>query len=373
MPEHHEPAGSIICAIAGGSGAGKTTLARKVLERLGDDGGLLAIDWYYRDLSHLTMEERKAVNYDHPDSLEVERYAEDLALLRSGTDVVAPVYDFATHTRTGEVHEVPAQPVIITDGILLLALDEALAHYDHAVFIDVPDDLRRERRIQRDVVERGRDADDIERQWAEFVGPMHDELVEPSKVHAHQIVSADEDLDTVADALAADLRDRAGLGPAPTVGPRRDSDADEELGFGAWVDQMGRGRVIAVAALLVAISVVAGIFLNRSLNSTDLVLVPGSVTEFLTPDCFWRIDYELTNTSDEAQVMVDTFVVSDGDRFAVTQAARDVVIEAGQTLPNTLLYFVDACPTNVEDIRHSTLNIRHTSLSGAKDLARLEF
>lgn len=197
--------GSQICAIAGGSGAGKTTLAMKLLDRLSGTGDHLAIDWYYRDLSDLSMQERMAVNYDHPDSLEVNLYASDLDQLRAGTDIAAPVYDFSTHTRSDEVHMVTAQPVVVTEGILLLALTEVLPRYDLKVFIDVPAEVRLERRLRRDAVERGRDPDDIRRQWNEFVAPMHDNLVEPSKVHADRVVDTDEDLDAVADELAERL------------------------------------------------------------------------------------------------------------------------------------------------------------------------
>lgn len=178
-----------------------------MLDRLGSSSSHLAIDWYYRDLTALTMQERKAVNYDHPDSLEVELFVEDLDRLRSGSDIAAPVYDFATHTRSADIRMIPAADTVITEGILLLALPDALTRYDLSVYIDVPAELRLERRLRRDAAERGRDPDDIIRQWNEFVAPMHDLLVEPSKAHADVIVGADEDLDTVADALATRLTD----------------------------------------------------------------------------------------------------------------------------------------------------------------------
>lgn len=106
----------VVCTIAGGSGAGKTTLARKLHDRLGDGSSQLAIDWYYRDLRHLTPAERALVNYDHPDSLEVDLFCADLATLGQGKPVTAPVYDFATHTRTSETLPIEPAPVILSEG-----------------------------------------------------------------------------------------------------------------------------------------------------------------------------------------------------------------------------------------------------------------
>ncbi len=201
-----------MCAISGGSGAGKTTLAVALLERLGDKGTHHTIDWYYRDLSHLSDEERAVVNFDHPDSLEVDLFVRDLAALRSGTDIDAPVYDFATHTRSAEVLPVASRPVIVAEGIHLLALASVRAVCDHLVFIDVDADLRLERRVRRDVVERGRTEASVRAQWNATVAPMHDEFVQPSAQYANQVVGADQDLDEVADELAARL---LGSSPAP--------------------------------------------------------------------------------------------------------------------------------------------------------------
>jgi len=196
---------SKICAIAGGSGAGKTTLARMVHDLLTEDADHLAIDWYYRDLSHVSMEERRAVNYDHPDSLEFELFAAHLDRLRSGEPVNAPQYDFATHTRTADVISVEPRPVVVADGILLLAVAEVRPRYDHAVFVDVPEQIRLDRRVKRDVAERGRDADDVVRQWNEFVAPMHAELVEPSMAFADRIVTMDDNFTAVAQDIADHL------------------------------------------------------------------------------------------------------------------------------------------------------------------------
>ena len=200
-------AGSVqICAIAGGSGSGKTTLAVKLLDRLGDDGTHLTIDWYYRDLSHLSAAERAVVNFDHPDSLEVDLFASHLASLIGGTDVDAPIYDFASHTRVAETQPVPATPVIVTEGIHLLGLASVREQCALAVFIDVDAEIRLARRMRRDVAERGRTEASVLEQWKATVAPMHDKFVQPSRTHADRVVHADEDLDDVADELAARLR-----------------------------------------------------------------------------------------------------------------------------------------------------------------------
>lgn len=191
-----------VCAISGGSGAGKTTLAVALLDRLGDQASHHTIDWYYRDLSHLSDAERAVVNFDHPDSLEVDLFVRDLAALRAGQDIEAPVYDFSTHTRSAETFAVASRPVIVAEGIHLLALESVRAVCDHLVFIDVDADLRLERRIRRDVIERGRTEESVRSQWAATVAPMHDEFVQPSAQFANYTVQADDDLDAVADELA---------------------------------------------------------------------------------------------------------------------------------------------------------------------------
>ncbi|RMH75574.1 MAG: uridine kinase, partial [Actinomyces sp.] len=166
---------STVCGICGGSGAGKTTLTRLLVDRLGPERvSVLAFDAYYHDLSHLSPDERARRNYDHPDSLDHELFVEHLGALRAGAAIEVPVYDFATHTRTGETRRLDPRPVVLVDGILLFAFAGIRDLLDHRIFIDVPADIRLARRIRRDVVERGRRPDDVRRQFARTVAPMHD-------------------------------------------------------------------------------------------------------------------------------------------------------------------------------------------------------
>lgn len=202
------------CGICGGSGAGKTTLTRHLLDRLGTDQvSVLAFDAYYRDQGHLTPADRSLVNYDHPDSLDHERFAADVEALRSGRSIAAPVYDFASHTRTGDVSIVEARPIVIVEGILVLSFAEIADHLDLAVFIDVPEKVRLERRIRRDVAERGREPDDVRRQFAATVAPMHDAFVEPFRHRAHRTVTLNDDYGRVADEVIERLSD-----PTPLAG-----------------------------------------------------------------------------------------------------------------------------------------------------------
>ena len=201
------PPVTMTCGISGGSGAGKTTLTRHLLERLGEaEVSVLAFDAYYRDQDHLTPAERSLVNYDHPDSLDHDLFATHVEALRTGSDVESPVYDFTTHTRTGEVQRIQARDVVIVEGILLLSFSAIANGLDIAVFIDVPEDIRLERRILRDVHERGRAPADVRRQFAETVAPMHDTFVEPYRHLAHRTVAVHEDYNDVADELVFSLR-----------------------------------------------------------------------------------------------------------------------------------------------------------------------
>jgi len=179
----------IIIGVAGGSGSGKTTVVRKIVEALGDDQvSVLEHDRYYRDHPELRLEERAALNYDHPASLETDLMVRHVESLRDGHRVDVPVYDFARHARVSATTPVQARTAIIVEGILIFADAPLRALMDVKVFVDADDDTRFIRRLQRDVAERGRTVYSVIDQYLGTVKPMHLEFVEPSKRYADVIV-----------------------------------------------------------------------------------------------------------------------------------------------------------------------------------------
>ena len=156
-----------VIAIAGGSGSGKSTLATALLEAMGNDSvALLPIDAYYHDLSHLAPEEREAVNFDHPDALDLDLFATDIDALRSGRAVECPTYDFTTHCRRSQTISIAPRETILLEGILVACRADLRALIDRLIFVATDVALRRDRRVHRDQHERGRDLASIERFWA---------------------------------------------------------------------------------------------------------------------------------------------------------------------------------------------------------------
>ena len=179
----------LIIGVAGGSGSGKTTVVRRIMEALGDtDVTVLEHDRYYRDHPELRLEERAALNYDHPNALDPELLVEPVRRQREGQAVELPVYDFALHARKAETTPMRPGSAIIIEGILIFT-DKALRSLmDVKVFVDTDADTRFIRRLERDIAERGRTAPSVIDQYLSTVKPMHLEFVEPSKRYADLIV-----------------------------------------------------------------------------------------------------------------------------------------------------------------------------------------
>jgi uridine kinase len=179
----------LVIGVAGGSGSGKTTVVRRIVEALGPDCvSILDHDRYYRDRLDLRLEDRTALNYDHPDSLETDLMVRHVAELKAGRAVEAPLYDFARYVRRTTTETVAPRRAIIVEGILIFADAALRAQMDIKVFVDTDDDTRFIRRLRRDVAERGRTMDSVIDQYLATVKPMHLEFVEPSKRYADVII-----------------------------------------------------------------------------------------------------------------------------------------------------------------------------------------
>lgn len=178
----------LFIGLAGGSGSGKTTVAEDVVGRLNGQVSLLQHDAYYRHQPELSYEERTRVNYDHPSSLETELLIQHLEALRSGIAIERPVYDFAQHLRSDETVRVEPAPVVVVEGILVLAEPGLRSELDLKIFVDTAPDIRLARRIERDITERGRTVESVLGQYFATVRPMHIEFVETSKRYADLII-----------------------------------------------------------------------------------------------------------------------------------------------------------------------------------------
>jgi uridine kinase len=179
----------IIIGVAGGTASGKSTVAEAILERVGREHiAYIQHDSYYRDLSHLPLEERARMNFDHPDALETELLVEHLRQLQAWQPIEVPIYDFATYTRTGRTRRVEPRRVVLVEGILIFVDKQLRDMMDIKLYVDTDADMRFIRRLQRDMRERGRTLESVIRQYLETVRPMHLEFVEPSKRYADIII-----------------------------------------------------------------------------------------------------------------------------------------------------------------------------------------
>ncbi len=197
----------IVIGIAGGSGSGKTTIASAIAASV-PSVGIIQHDAYYRHRPDLEFDQRAAVNYDHPDSLETELLVSQLVQLRAGEAVDIPTYDFSRHLRAEATTRVEPTRVTIVEGILVLADSDLRDHLDLKIYVDTDPDVRLARRIQRDLEERGRSIDSVLGQYFATVRPMHLEFIEPSKRYADLVIPEGYNpgaLSTVVDMIRSNL------------------------------------------------------------------------------------------------------------------------------------------------------------------------
>jgi uridine kinase len=181
--------GSLVVGIAGGTGSGKTTVAKTIAGALPNGGvAMIEYDAYYRDRPGLSFEERAALNFDHPDALEAELLVDHLSTLKESRGVDVPVYDFKTHRRKEQSRRVEPAKVVIVEGILVFVDPRVREQLDMKIFVDTDPDIRVFRRIRRDMEQRGRTFESIREQYYKTVRPMHLQFVEPSKRWADLII-----------------------------------------------------------------------------------------------------------------------------------------------------------------------------------------
>lgn len=181
---------TIVIGIAGGTGSGKSTFTNRLKEEFKDEVAVIYHDNYYRDQSHITFEERKKTNYDHPDSIETELLIEHLKELKKGNAIQCPVYDYSQHNRSDQVITIEPKRVILLEGILVLADERLRDLIDIKVYVEADADERILRRVIRDVKERGRDIEGVVEQYLTTVKPMHYLYVEPTRSTADIVINS---------------------------------------------------------------------------------------------------------------------------------------------------------------------------------------
>ena len=207
-----------IIAITGASASGKTRFARALKQHIDShfshvSVGLVGEDSYYRRQDHLPLSQREQVNYDHPDALEHDLLLHHLLELKAGNEVEVPSYDYAVHTRAEQVQTLAPTQLLILEGILLLSHDGLREHFDFSLFVDTPLDVCLNRRIERDLEERGRSRESVREQFETTVRPMYQQFIEPTRSHAHLTISGEENSDRVVNQVRDEMLRRGHLAP----------------------------------------------------------------------------------------------------------------------------------------------------------------
>lgn len=206
----------MIIGICGGTGSGKTTIARSIVDAVGARRVVLVEqDSYYRNLADMPLDERHRANFDHPDAIDCDMLVNHLKRLKQGQTVEMPLYDFVTHTRSDRIEVIEPKPVVIVEGILIFSEPRVLDLLDVRVFVDTPDDIRLIRRLRRDITERGRTFERTLDQYERTIRPMHFEFVEPSKRHADIIVPEGAQTGITVEVLCGIVRQKLNGSMAP--------------------------------------------------------------------------------------------------------------------------------------------------------------
>lgn len=199
----------MIIGICGGTGSGKTTIARSIVDAIGCDNVVLVEqDSYYRNLADMPLDERHQANFDHPDSIDSDMLVNHIKRLKQGQRVEMPLYDFVTHTRSDRIEIIEPKRVVIVEGILIFAEPRVLSLLDVKIFVDTPDDVRLIRRLRRDLAERGRTLERTLDQYERTIRPMHFEFVEPSKRHADIIIPEGSNTGVTVEVLCSLIREK---------------------------------------------------------------------------------------------------------------------------------------------------------------------
>ncbi|MDX1761060.1 MAG: uridine kinase [Christiangramia sp.] len=199
----------LIIGIAGGTGSGKTTVVNQIIDELKhEEVDVISQDSYYQDTTHLSFEDRKKINFDHPKSIDFDLLGEHLITLKSGKSIQQPVYSFKEHNRTGEFVEIQPRKVVIVEGILILTHPEIRELFDIKIYVHADSDERLIRRLKRDIADRGRDLEEVLWRYQTTLKPMHQQFIEPTKEFADIIIPTNRYNTVAVDIVQTIIKDR---------------------------------------------------------------------------------------------------------------------------------------------------------------------
>ncbi|RZJ69540.1 uridine kinase [Flavobacterium sp.] len=199
----------LIIGIAGGTGSGKTTVVRQIMNEIPEEEvGVISQDHYYRETTHLNFDERALINFDHPRAIDFELLTKHLKALKAGETIDQPIYSFVTHNRTDDTISTHPRKVMIVEGILILANPELRELFDIKIFVHADSDERLIRRLKRDIAERGRDMEEVLQRYQKTLKPMHEQFIEPTKAYADIIIPNDKYNTVAIDVVRAVIHQR---------------------------------------------------------------------------------------------------------------------------------------------------------------------